>query len=398
VATLEAETALAAGEVMAHWRVRRGEAAIALSGSDLVVVEETYRTPWQAPAALEPQAALALPDGAGGVVVHASLESPFSVQRAVASATGLDLNRVRVVQAVTGGGFGGKEESAAPPAAQAAVLALASGRPVRLLYTREEEMATASRRHPARIRLKLGATRDGHLFAAEVDVLLDGGAYATVSPAVLQRAAVHACGPYRVPNVKVDARVVRTHKTPAGSFRGLGVPQVAFAVESQMNLLAERLDMDPLELRRRNALSEGDETITGHRLTASAGLRDVLCPGGGDRGLVAEAEGLRDGDGAGTARHRPRRRVLRDRPRQPREARQPRGGEPHRVPRRERDGGSGHDRLRTGHVHSPRADRGGVAGVPGRARARGGERYVPRGGQRAHLREPGHRDERQRHP
>jgi CO/xanthine dehydrogenase Mo-binding subunit len=276
VAALDAESALAAGEVMAQWKIRRGEAAIALSRSDLVVVAETYRTPSQAHVSLEPQGALALPDGAGGVVIHASLESPFSVQRAVASATGLDLNRVRVVQAVTGGGFGGKEESAAPPAAQAAALALATGRPVRLLYTREEEMAAAAKRHAARIRWKLGATRDGHLIAAEVDVLFDGGAYATVSPAVLHRAAVHACGPYRVPNVKVDARVVRTHKVPAGSFRGLGVPQVAFAAESQMNLLAERLDMDPLDLRRRNALAEGDETITGQRLTVSVGLRDVL--------------------------------------------------------------------------------------------------------------------------
>ncbi len=219
---------------------------------------------------------IALPDGSGGVVVHGSLECPFLVQRAVASATGLDLNRVRVVQTVTGGGFGGKEESAAPPAAQAAVLALVTGRPVRLLFTREEDMAAASKRHPARIRLKLGATRDGHLFAADVDVLLDGGAYATVSPAVLLRAAVHACGPYRVPNVKVDARVVRTHKVPCGAFRGLGVPQVVFAVESHINLLAERLDMDPLDLRLRNALAEGDETITGQRLTASVGLKDVL--------------------------------------------------------------------------------------------------------------------------
>ncbi len=276
VANLDPEAALAAGEAMAHWKVRRGEASVALSRSDLVVVEETYRTPAQAHVSLEPQGALALPDGAGGVLVHASLESPFSVQRAVASATGLDLNRVRVVQAVTGGGFGGKEESAAPPAAQAAVLALATGRPVRLLFSREEEMAATSKRHPARIRMRTGATRDGHLFAAEVDILLDGGAYATVSPAVLLRCAVHACGPYRVPNVKVDARVVRTQKVPAGSFRGLGVPQVAFAVESQMNLLAERLDMDPLELRRRNALAEGDETITGQRLTASVGLKDVL--------------------------------------------------------------------------------------------------------------------------
>lgn len=276
VATLDPEGALAAGEVMAHWKVRRGEASVALSRQDLVIAEGTYRTPGLAHACLETQAAMALPDGAGGVLVHAALESPFSVQRAVASATGLDLNRVRVVQAVTGGGFGSKEESAALPAAQAAVLALATRRPVRLLFSREEDMAATTKRHAARIRVRTGATREGYLVAAEVDVLLDGGAYATVSPAVLQRAAVHSCGPYRVPNVRVDARVVRTNKVPGGSFRGLGVPLVAFAIESQLDLLAERLEIDPLELRRRNALGEGDETITGQKLNASVGLKDVL--------------------------------------------------------------------------------------------------------------------------
>jgi CO/xanthine dehydrogenase Mo-binding subunit len=275
-AMLDPEAALAAGEVVAQYKIRRGEASVALSRSDLVVVEETYRTPWQSHVTLETQGALALPDGAGGVVVHAAVESPFSAQRAVASATGLDLNRVRVVQTVTGGGFGSKEESAAACAAQACVLALATGRPVRLLFSREEEMAATAKRHAARIRMKTGATRDGHLIAAEIDILLDAGAYATVSPAVVFRSAVHAAGPYRVPNVRVDARAVRTHKVPAGSFRGLGVPQVAFAAESQMDLLAGRLDMDPLDLRRRNALGEGDETITGQKLTVSVGLKDVL--------------------------------------------------------------------------------------------------------------------------
>ena len=120
-----------------------------------------------------------------------------------------------------------------------------------------------------------------------MDYLLDGGAYATLSPVVLFRGTVHACGPYRVPNVKVDARAVRTHTVPCGAFRGFGEPQVVFACESQMDLLAERLGMDPLELRRINALRSGDETITGHQLTASVGFREVL-----DK--VAEAVGLGD--------------------------------------------------------------------------------------------------------
>src|SRR6185295_11178183 len=275
-ATLDMEDALRAGEVLTHWKVRRGEAILAMSRGDVVVVEGTYHTPYQEHAYIEPNGMIALPDGMGGVIVHGSMQCPFYVQKAVASATGLDLNRVRVVQTVTGGGFGGKEDAPSLPGAHAAILALATGRPVRLILSREEDMATMSKRHPGRIKMRTASTKEGHLIAAEVDYLLDGGAYATLSPVVLFRGTVHACGPYRVPNVRVDARVVRTHKVPCGAFRGFGEPQIVFAAEGEMDLLAERLGMDPLELRLKNALDAGDETITGHKLTASVGLRDVL--------------------------------------------------------------------------------------------------------------------------
>src|SRR6185503_20377007 len=159
-------------------------------------------------------------------------------QKAVASALGIELSRARVVQTVTGGGFGGKEDAPPAPGAQAALLAQATGRAVRLLLSREDDMAVMSKRHPARIRMRTGATRDGRLVACEVDYLLDGGAYATLSPVVLFRGTVHACGPYRVPNVSVEARAVRTHKIPSGAFRGFGEPQVVFACESQMDRLA----------------------------------------------------------------------------------------------------------------------------------------------------------------
>ena len=275
-ALLDPEQALLQGEVMAHWKVRRGEAAVALTGSDVVVVEGTYHTPYQEHAYIETNGMIGVPDGSGGVVVYGSLQCPFYVQKAVASALGCDLNRVRIVQAVTGGGFGGKEDAPSAPGAQVALLAIATGRPVRFILSREEDMAVMSKRHPARIRCRTGATRAGRLVAAEVDYLLDGGAYATLSPVVLFRGAVHACGPYRVANVHVDARAVRTHKIPCGAFRGFGEPQVVFACESQMDLLAERLGIDPLELRRLNALELGDETITGHRLSVSVGFREVL--------------------------------------------------------------------------------------------------------------------------
>ncbi|HEY3119448.1 MAG TPA: xanthine dehydrogenase family protein molybdopterin-binding subunit, partial [Vicinamibacteria bacterium] len=273
---LDMEEALARGEVMAHWKVRRGDVAAAFARSEVIVVEGTYHTPYQEHAYIETNGLIALPESGGGIAVYGSMQCPFYVQKAVASALGCDLNKARIVQTVTGGGFGGKEDAPSAPAAQAALLAHAAGRPVRLILTREEDMAVMSKRHPGRIRMRTAATRDGRLVAAEVDYLLDGGAYATLSPVVLFRGTVHACGPYRLPNAQVDARVVRTHKVPCGAFRGFGEPQVVFACESQMDLLAERLGLDPLELRRANALREGDETITGHRLTSSVGLLEVI--------------------------------------------------------------------------------------------------------------------------
>jgi CO/xanthine dehydrogenase Mo-binding subunit len=274
-ALLDMEEALKAGEVISHWKIRRGDPA-AWSRSDLVVVEGTYRTPYQEHAYIEPNGMIAVPDGQGGVVVYGSMQCPFYVQKAVASALGCDLAQARIVQTVTGGGFGGKEDAPSAPGAQVALLAQATGRPVRLILSREEDMAVMSKRHPGRVHMRTAATPDGQLVAAEVDYLLDGGAYATLSPVVLFRGTVHACGPYRVPNVKVDARVVRTHKVPCGAFRGFGEPQVVFAGESQMDVLAERIGMDPLMLRLKNALAEGDETVTGHKLTVSVGFGDVL--------------------------------------------------------------------------------------------------------------------------
>jgi CO/xanthine dehydrogenase Mo-binding subunit len=214
-ALLDMEEALRAGEVMARWKVKRGEASVAMSAKDVVVVEGTFRTPYQEHAYIEPNGMIALPDGAGGVAVYGSMQCPFYVQKAVSSALGLRLNRVRIVQTVTGGGFGGKEDAPSAPGAHAALLAQATGRPVRLIMSREEDMAVMSKRHPGRVRARLGATRQGHLMAAEVDYLLDGGAYATLSPVVLFRGTVHACGPYRVPNVNVESRVVRTQRCPA---------------------------------------------------------------------------------------------------------------------------------------------------------------------------------------
>ncbi len=181
-----------------------------------------------------------------------------------------------IVQTTTGGGFGGKEEYPSVIAAHAALLARKSGRPVKLIYDRAEDIAATTKRHPGIIRHKTGVMKDGQIVASEIDILLDGGAYITLTPVVLSRAAIHAPGPYACPNTRIKARAVMTNTPPNGAFRGFGAPQVAFAYEMQIEKIAAELGIDPLEVRRRNMLREGDVTATGQTLTWSVGSQEVL--------------------------------------------------------------------------------------------------------------------------
>jgi CO/xanthine dehydrogenase Mo-binding subunit/aerobic-type carbon monoxide dehydrogenase small subunit (CoxS/CutS family) len=261
--------------VFAYHKIRRGNVDEGFAQAD-VVVDGEYRTGYQEHAYLEPQGMIAVPEADGGITVYGSMQCPFYVQVALADVLGLPRNKVRVVQTVTGGGFGGKEDVPSLVASQAALLARKTGRPVKLVYSREEDIAVTSKRHPAWIRCRTGARKDGTLAAAEVEMVYDGGAYATLSPVVLWRGAVHAVGPYRCPHVQVDARAVATNRLPCGAFRGFGSPQVLFAAESQMDRLAFALGLDPAELRRRNLLRPGDETVTGQVLRDSVGSFEVL--------------------------------------------------------------------------------------------------------------------------
>jgi CO/xanthine dehydrogenase Mo-binding subunit len=177
---------------------------------------------------------------------------------------------------MTGGGFGGKEEYPSTIAAHAAVIARKAGRPVKIIYDRAEDIAATTKRHPGIIRHRTGVMRDGRLVASEIDIVLDGGAYVTLTPVVLSRGAIHALGPYRCPNVRINARAVATNTPPNGAFRGFGAPQVAFAYEMQMEKIAAKLKLDPLELRRINMLREGDRTATGQQLKWSVGSEEVL--------------------------------------------------------------------------------------------------------------------------
>jgi CO/xanthine dehydrogenase Mo-binding subunit len=264
----------ASGRVFKHLSITKGDIDDGFRRADLIV-EGEYRTGHQEHLYIEPNGMLAIPEG-GGVTVVGSLQCPYYVHRALAVLLGLPDDKVRVVQAETGGGFGGKEEYPSMIAGHACLLALKSGQPVKLVYDRAEDMLATTKRHPSVVRHRAGVTRDGRLTAMDIDVLLDGGAYCTLSPVVLSRGCLHATGPYRCDHVRVGGRVVMTNTPPNGAFRGFGAPQTLFAVEVHMDRIAEAIGMDPARLRAINALRPGDTTATGQVLGRDAAALDVL--------------------------------------------------------------------------------------------------------------------------
>jgi len=254
--------------------IEKGDLARGFAEAD-VVVEGEYRTGRQEHVYVEPQGVIAVP-GDGAVTVYGSLQCPYYVHRALVALLGFPHEKVRIVQTETGGGFGGKEDYPSIIAGHAALLALKSGRPVKLVYDRLEDMAATTKRHPSVVRHRTGVARDGRITAMEIDVLLDGGAYCTLSPVVLSRGCLHATGPYRCDNVRVHGRVVMTNTPPSGAFRGFGAPQTVFAAEVQMDRVAEALSLDPVRLRERNALRTGDTMATGQVLGEDASALAVL--------------------------------------------------------------------------------------------------------------------------
>ncbi len=278
------EAALAAGAPAIHpggnllsvSRVRRGNVDVALAAS-AHVISDTFRTQRIEHAFLEPEAALAVPGPAGDPVrlhVHSPGQGAWEDRRQLAAFLGLPEPAVRVTSVPTGGAFGGKEDLGVQP--QAALLALLTGRPVSLSLARAESLRFHPKRHPMTLEFTIGADAEGTLTAVRARIIGDTGAYASVGAKVLERAAGHACGPYRVPAVDVEARAVYTNNPPSGAMRGFGVPQVAFALEGLLDVLAERVGIDGWEIRWRNALADGDRFGTGQLLTAGVGIRDTL--------------------------------------------------------------------------------------------------------------------------
>ncbi len=266
---------LASEHVFAHYEIDTGDVAAGLAAAD-IVLEGTYRVGHQEQLYIENNAMIAVPREDGGVEVHGSLQCPYYIHKALKRSLRLDDEQARVVQAETGGGFGGKEEYPSIIALHAALLARKTGKPVRMIYDRHEDLAATTKRHPATVTHRTGVMRDGTLVAQEIEVVMDGGAYCTLTPVVLSRGAIHAGGPYRCPNVRIRARATRTNTPPNGAFRGFGAPQVEFAAEIQIDRLAEALDLSPLEIRRRNLYRVGDTTPTGQVLHDSVAASEVL--------------------------------------------------------------------------------------------------------------------------
>jgi CO/xanthine dehydrogenase Mo-binding subunit len=309
----EAPTLHPHGNVVRSVRIVHGDPEAPLP-ADAVTVRTTYEVGMQDQAFLGPEAGLACPLGDGGVELEVATQWLHLDRDQIAAALGLREDQVRLVLAGVGGAFGGREDVSVH--VHACLLALATGRPVKMSYVREESFVGHVHRHPARLEYEHAAAPDGRLLRVRARLLFDGGAYASSSTAVIANAATLACGPYAVPSALIEGTVAYTNNPPCGAMRGFGAPQVAISYEGQMDRLAERLGLDPLELRLRNALATGAEMPTGQRLPGPAdagalldGLRELPLPDSpGGRGSdprswpggpfgATEGEGVRRGVG-----------------------------------------------------------------------------------------------------
>jgi len=272
-----AKRAILYGEdnVFKEYLLEKGDVDAAWAQAD-VIVEGEYRTGAQEQLYIENQGMIATANPTDGVTIWGSLQCPYYVHKALMPLFGLPGEKIRVIQAETGGGFGGKEEYPSVIAGHAALLAWKSGKPVKIIYDRAEDMVATTKRHPSRTRHRTGVTRDGKLVAMDIDFVIDGGAYATLSSVVLSRGTIHAAGPYFCPNVRVHSRAVATNAPPHGAFRGFGAPQAIFAAERHIDQVARAMNLTPEEFRRRNFVHRGQTTITGQLISEDVNFDGLL--------------------------------------------------------------------------------------------------------------------------
>lgn len=261
------------GNCLKHYHLENGDVTKGFAEAD-VIIEREYRTQTVEHAFIEPEAGLAAPDPTGRITVYCGGQIPFGDRSQIAATLALPEDRVRVINCLIGGAFGGKEDVSVQ--IHVALAAMVTKRPVKMVLSRKESLMVHPKRHATIIRMKTGAKRDGTITAHEVEIWGDGGAYASLSSHVMLRATTHAAGAYEVKNVKVDTYAMYTNNAPSGAFRGFGVTQSAFAMESQMDQLAEALGISPIEIRRRNVLNYGKQTLAGQVMTESCGLAEAL--------------------------------------------------------------------------------------------------------------------------
>src|SRR5438105_14760818 len=262
--------------VFKSFLVEKGSVDEVWDSPDVIVVEGEYGTGAQEQLYIEPNGVIANAGKEEGVVVRGSMQCPYYVHKALVKLFDLPEDKVRVIQTETGGGFGGKEEYPSMIAGHAALLAWKSGQPVKMVYDRAEDMTATTKRHPSRTRHRTAVTRDGRLVGMEIDFVIDGGAYATLSAVVLSRGTIHAAGPYNCPNVRIRSRAVATNVPPHGAFRGFGAPQSIFALERHMDKVAKTIGLTPEEFRRRNFIKQGETTATSQTIREKVDMEGLL--------------------------------------------------------------------------------------------------------------------------
>lgn len=240
------------------------------------IVEGEYHTGAQEQLYIENNGVIAIANQRDGVTVWGSMQCPYYVHKALVKLFALPEDKIRVIQTETGGGFGGKEEYPSLVAGHAGLLALKSGKPVKIIYDRAEDMVATTKRHPSSTKHKTAVTKDGKLLAMEIDFVIDGGAYCTLSPVVLSRGTIHAAGPYSCPNVRIRSQAVATNMPPHGAFRGFGAPQSIFALERQMDKVARVVGLTPEEFRRRNFVHQGQTTATSQLIREKVEMEALL--------------------------------------------------------------------------------------------------------------------------
>ncbi len=261
------------GNLLKHIKVRKGDPDQGFAASD-IILEHTFHTPSTDHLFMEPECSIAVPLPNGRMEIYVGSQIPYQDRTQVARALGWEEERIHIAGQLMGGGFGGKEDIAGQ--IHAALLANVTGRPVKLLFDRHESLIVHPKRHATQINVKIGAKKDGTLVAAKTELYGDTGAYASLGEKVLTRATTHSAGPYSIEHVHADCYAMYTNNPPAGAFRGFGVLQSAFAFETMMDMLAEKLSLDRIELRRMNALRVGSLTSTGQVMRESAGLVECI--------------------------------------------------------------------------------------------------------------------------